>query len=86
MAKSNWKESDRPFNSLHTTRGGCNARVMRAGTLFNFEWSTWKGGVLNNKGYTKTKAGAKRAAERALNRCAAKPPLGGARRTKKRSR
>ena len=67
-----WKKSDQPFNSEHLDVGNASARVKPTSTYSgaDYEWTIWIGPsgrrVLHQSGETRTKAAAKRAAERKL--------------------
>jgi len=67
-----WKKSDRPINSEHIDIGHAGARVqpLYYGGANYYEWSIWLGPsgrrVLHDSGTVRTKAAAKRAAEREL--------------------
>ena len=67
-----WKKSDQPFNSEHLDIGNASARVKPTSTYSgsDYEWTIWIGPsgrrVLHQSGETRTKAAAKRAAERKL--------------------
>ena len=69
-----WKKSDRPYMSEHLDIGHASARVkptaLHSSYGTDYEWTIWIGPkerrVLHQSGETRTKAAAKRAAERKL--------------------
>lgn len=71
--KKKWIRTDRPYGSEHMDAGRCGGRIRQlTGRSKAYEWSSWIGEpgsrVLHNNGLVRTKASAKRAAERSCAR------------------